>query len=168
MWQTLDNGKNPNAPSQPAQGSNSLSAQLRTTPEQATIGRSLVIKGEIIGSESLYIDGKVEGTITLTDNRVTVGRNGNVAANITAKELVIMGKVRGNVTVSDRLDIRAEGTMTGDVVAHRLSIEDGAFFKGSVDLKRSEQKLNADAAKSAKPEVTHPQPLGLGATAGKS
>lgn len=168
MWQTLDNPKNQNSSSQPAQNSNSLASQLRTPSEQATIGRSLVIKGEIVGSESLYIDGKVEGTITLTDNRVTIGRNGNVTANINAKEVVVMGKLHGNVQVNDRVDIRAEGTMTGDVVAHRLSIEDGAFFKGSVDLKRSEQKLNADAAKSAKPDATQAQPIAASAGVGKA
>jgi cytoskeletal protein CcmA (bactofilin family) len=79
-----------------------------------------------------------------------------------------MGKLHGNVQVNDRVDIRAEGTMTGDVVAHRLSIEDGAFFKGSVDLKRSEQKLNADAAKSAKPDPTHAQPFAASAGVGKA
>jgi cytoskeletal protein CcmA (bactofilin family) len=165
MWQTLDNNKNPQSSNPPAQNANSLATQLRTTAEQATIGRSLVIKGEVSGSEPLYIDGRVEGTITLTDNRVTIGRNGSVAANVTAKEVVVMGKLHGNVTVSDRVDIRAEGALTGDVVAHRLSIEDGAYFKGSVDLKKSEQKINADAAKHAKPE---PSSMALPAAAGKA
>ncbi len=87
------------------------------TGEQATIGKSLVIKGEVTGSESLYIDGKVEGSINLSGNRVTVGRNGQVAANITAREIVVLGKVRGNVTASDRVDIRSEGSLTGDVTA---------------------------------------------------
>ena len=79
------------------------------------------------------------------------------------------GKLHGNVNVSDRVDIRAEGALTGDVVAHRLSIEDGAFFKGSVDLKKSEQKLNSDAAKNAKPEPAqnHSQPQAMSAAAGK-
>lgn len=169
MWQTLDKTQNSSS-SQPAQNSNSLATQLRTTAEQATIGRSLVIKGEISGSETLYIDGRIEGTINLNDNRVTIGRNGNVTANVNAKEVVVMGKLHGNVIVTDRVDIRAEGSLSGDVVAHRLSIEDGAYFKGSVDLKRSEQKLNADAAKSAKPDVAHaqPQPLAMGAVAGKA
>jgi cytoskeletal protein CcmA (bactofilin family) len=165
MWQTLDNNKNSQSSNPPAQNSNSLATQLRTTAEQATIGRSLVIKGEVSGSEPLYIDGRVEGTITLQDNRVTIGRNGSVAANVTAKEVVVMGKLQGNVTVSDRVDIRAEGALTGDVVAHRLSIEDGAYFKGSVDLKKSEQKINADAAKHAKPE---PSSMALPAAAGKA
>ncbi|HVO63462.1 MAG TPA: polymer-forming cytoskeletal protein [Terriglobales bacterium] len=169
MWQTLDNSK-PQTPSQAAQNSNSLATQLRTTAEQATIGRSLCIKGEISGSESLFIDGKVEGTINLTDNRVTIGRNGDVKANVTAKEVVVMGKLHGNVAVTDRVDIRAEGALSGDVVAHRLSIEDGAYFKGSVDLKRSEQKINAEAAKTVKTDTSHsqPQPMTMGATAGKA
>jgi cytoskeletal protein CcmA (bactofilin family) len=104
--------------------------------DQATIGKSLVIKGEVTGSESLYIDGRVEGSIHLPGNRVTVGRNGVVAANITARETVILGKVRGNVTATDRVDIRNEGSLTGDVVAQRISIEDGAFFKGGIDIRK--------------------------------
>ena len=106
------------------------------TGEQATIGKSLVIKGEVTGSESLYIDGKVEGSISLAGNRVTVGRNGQVAANITAREVVVLGKVRGNVHASDRVDIRSEGSLTGDVAAARISIEDGAFFKGGIDIRK--------------------------------
>ncbi|PYX86481.1 MAG: cell shape determination protein CcmA [Acidobacteria bacterium] len=171
MWQTLDNSKNsPNSAPQPAANTNpnSLSTQLRTTAEQATIGRSLVIKGELSGSEPLYIDGRVEGTINLIDNRVTIGRNGSVAANVNAKEVVVMGKLHGNVTVTDRVDIRAEGALTGDVIAHRLSIEDGAFFKGSVDLKKSEQKMNSDAAKP-KHEPSHStQPMAMTAAANKT
>src|SRR5512141_3344350 len=89
--------------------------------DQATIGKSLVIKGEVTGSESLYIDGRVEGSINLPGNRVTVGRNGVVNANITAREVVVTGKVRGNMTASDRVDIRNEGSLTGDVVAQRIS-----------------------------------------------
>jgi cytoskeletal protein CcmA (bactofilin family) len=107
-----------------------------TPGDQATIGKSLIIKGELSGSESLYIDGKVEGAITLPGNRVTVGRNGQVAANIVAREVVVLGKVRGNVQASDRVDIRSEGSLTGDVVAARISIEDGAFFKGGIDIRK--------------------------------
>jgi len=113
--------------------------------EQATIGKSLVIKGEVSGSESLYIDGRVEGSINLAGNRVTVGRNGVVAANINAREIVVLGKVRGNLVASDRVDIRSEGSLTGDVVAQRISIEDGAFFKGGIDIRKPGQKTNGDA-----------------------
>jgi cytoskeletal protein CcmA (bactofilin family) len=108
--------------------------------EQATIGKGLFVKGEINGSESLFVDGKVEGSISLPGNRVTVGRNGQVAASITAREIVILGKVRGNISASDRVDIRAEGALTGDVTAARISIEDGAFFKGGIDIKKVDAK----------------------------
>jgi cytoskeletal protein CcmA (bactofilin family) len=118
-----------------------------STADQATIGKSLVIKGEVTGSESLYIDGRVEGSINLAGNRVTVGRNGVVAANINAREIVVLGKVRGNLTASDRVDIRSDGSLTGDVVAARISIEDGAFFKGGIDIRKagqSSQKPNGE------------------------
>ncbi len=117
--------------------------------EQATIGKSLVIKGEVTGSESLYIDGKIEGTISLAGNRVTVGRNGQVSANITAREIVVLGKVRGNMTASDRVDIRSEGSLTGDVAAQRISIEDGAFFKGGIDIRKPDAVKTAEAPKPA-------------------
>jgi cytoskeletal protein CcmA (bactofilin family) len=120
--------------------------------EQATIGKSLVVKGEVSGSESLYIDGKVEGAINLPGNRVTIGRNGQVAANISAREVVVLGKVRGNCQASDRVDIRSEGSLTGDVIAARISIEDGAFFKGGIDIR----KPGADA-KGGTPAAT-PEP----------
>jgi cytoskeletal protein CcmA (bactofilin family) len=110
------------------------------TLEQATIGRTLVIKGEVSGAESLYIDGRVEGTISIPDNRITVGRNGHVAANVSAKEVVIMGKVHGNVQCTDRLDIRSEGSLTGDVITHRISIEEGAILKGGVEGRTSDKK----------------------------
>lgn len=115
-----------------------------STADQATIGKSLVIKGEVTGSESLYIDGRVEGSINLAGNRVTVGRNGVVAANINAREIVVLGKVRGNLTASDRVDIRSDGSLTGDVVAARISIEDGAYFKGGIDIRKAGQKVNGE------------------------
>lgn len=107
-------------------------------PEQASIGKSLVIRGEVQGAESLYIEGRVEGTINLSGSatRVTVGRAGVVAADLNAREIVIMGKVSGNLVAGDRVDIRNEGWLTGNVVTHRINIEDGAFFKGSVDIRK--------------------------------
>lgn len=110
----------------------------------------MTVKGEISGSESLFIDGKVEGTINLSGNRVTVGRNGQVAANISAREIVVLGKIRGNVVATDRVDIRSEGALTGDVSAARISIEDGAFFKGGIDIRKPEAK----AGSPAQPSVT--------------
>ena len=79
----------------------------------------------------------MEGSINLSGNRVTIGRNGVVAANINAREIVVLGKVRGNLTASDRVDIRSDGSLTGDVVAARISIEDGAFFKGGIDIRKA-------------------------------
>ena len=131
-----------NTPSRPA---------AAATGEQATIGKGLTIKGEINGSESLYIDGKVEGSVNLPGNRVTVGRNGQVAASITAREIVVLGKVRGNVTATDRVDIRAEGSLSGDVAAARISIEDGAFFKGGIDIRKPEGKQAAVVAPTPEP-----------------
>ncbi len=127
-----------------------------STADQATIGKSLVIKGEVTGSESLYIDGRVEGSINLAGNRVTVGRNGVVAANINAREIVVLGKVRGNLTASDRVDIRSDGSLTGDVVAARISIEDGAFFKGGIDIRKGGQKVNG-VEEAAKPAASAPE-----------
>src|SRR5438034_2268073 len=124
-----------------------VSTTTTTTADQATIGKSLVIKGEVTGSESLYIDGRVEGSINLAGNRVTVGRNGVVSANINAREIVVLGKVRGNLTASDRVDIRSDGSLTGDGVAARISIEDGAFFKGGIDIRKAGQKPNGEEAK---------------------
>ena len=130
-----------------------------TSPiEQATIGRTVVIKGEVSGNESLYIDGRVEGSVTFKDHRVTVGRNGVVQANISAREVVIMGKVTGNVECSDRVDIRSEGTLTGDVVSARISVEDGAMLRGSVQLNPTEQKQ----------DKSHDAPKAMGAAAGKN
>lgn len=153
MWKPNQTGPTspstpePARPTPPSSSPNSLEGAARPTVpgaaatvvptgEQATIGKSLIIKGEVSGSESLYIDGKVEGAINLPGNRVTVGRNGQVAANIIAREVVVLGKVRGNVQASDRVDIRSEGSLTGDVAAARISIEDGAFFKGGIDIRK--------------------------------
>ena len=130
-----------------------------TSPiEQATIGRTLVIKGEVSGNESLYIDGRIEGTLTFKDHRVTVGRNGVVTANISAREVVIMGKVTGNVECGDRVDIRSEGSLTGDIVSQRISVEDGALLRGSVQLTPTEQKQDKSSD----------TPKAFGAAAGKS
>src|SRR5258706_13486981 len=90
--------------------------QATSPMDQANIGRSLVIKGEVTGAEALFIDGRVEGKITFPENRVTIGRNGNVTANITAKQVVIMAKGHGNVECEDRLDIRSEGLLEAAVM----------------------------------------------------
>src|SRR6476661_8040879 len=123
----------PTQSSEPTPVAAPRNAVLNNT-EQATIGKSLVIKGEVTGSESLYIDGRVEGSVNLPGNRVTVGRN---------------GQVQGNVTASDRVDIRNEGSLGGDVVCQRISIEDGAWFKGSIDIRKPGAKEMNGTSKEA-------------------
>jgi cytoskeletal protein CcmA (bactofilin family) len=130
------------------QPSDSQKSQIPSNPlktasapvEQATIGGSVVIKGEVSGTESLYVDGRIEGTVNFAGSRVTIGRNGSVAANISAREVAILGKVQGNIQCADRLDIRSEGSLTGDVVTQRISVEDGAVLKGSVQVRAVEHK----------------------------
>jgi cytoskeletal protein CcmA (bactofilin family) len=139
-----------------------------TKGNHATISKGLFFKGEITGSESLFIDGKVEGAINLPGSRVTVERNGQVGANIFAREIVVLGKVRGNLSASDRVDIHAEGALTGDVSAARVSIEDGAYFKGGIDIRKkggtdTRKKEDIDTRKKEgigirKPEIK-PAPL---------
>ena len=148
MWKPTQNGPaTPNTTPEPARplppppaAAEPVNRAPVSAGDQATIGKGLYIKGEITGTESLFIDGKVEGSISLPGNRVTIGRNGQVAASVTAREIVILGKVRGNVSATDRVDIRAEGALTGDVAAARISIEDGAFFKGGIDIRKPDAK----------------------------
>jgi cytoskeletal protein CcmA (bactofilin family) len=112
------------------------------------------IKGEITGSESLLIDGIAEGSINLPENQVTVGYNGHVTADITARDVVVLGKVFGNVTALNRLDIHAESAVTGNIVAGRLTIEEGAYFKGSVDILKNMTNLEIEA-KTSRELVEH-------------
>ncbi len=142
--------------------SSTLSSQ-----DQASIGKSLVIKGEVTGSESLFIDGRVEGAITLPGNRVSVGRNGTVSANITAREVVVMGKVKGNLTASDRVEIRNEGSLIGDVIAQRIVIEDGAYFKGGIDIRKPGQKPEEREGKEGG-KMEPASTTGAGATAARA
>jgi cytoskeletal protein CcmA (bactofilin family) len=143
-----------NVPAEPTPAPAPRNAVINSQ-ESATIGKSLIIKGEVTGSEALYIDGRVEGAINLAGHRVTIGRNGQVQANISAKEVVILGKVKGNLTASDRVDIRNEGSLTGDVVCQRISIEDGAYFKGGIDIRKAGLKDMNGAAKTE--TVSEPQ-----------
>jgi len=113
--------------------------------ELATIGKSVVIKGELSGSEDLYIDGRVEGSIDLRNSNLTVGPNGDVKASISAKAIVIQGKVDGSLTASDRLDLRKSAIVTGDLTTQRISIEEGAFLKGKIDLQKEAGKGTASS-----------------------
>jgi len=150
-------------PGSPASNPNAYNPiKTVTAPvDQSTIGRTLSIKGEISGTEALYVDGKIEGKITMPDSRVTVGRNGKVDASIQAKEVVVMGKVTGNIECSDRVDIRSEGSVHGDISTVRISVEDGASLKGGIQV-RSEGKQNG------KQESKQEQAKAMGAAAGNA
>ncbi|HWG21804.1 MAG TPA: polymer-forming cytoskeletal protein [Terracidiphilus sp.] len=125
-----------------------------SSAEQAVLSQGIVVRGEISGVDSLYIDGTVEGAIHIPGERVTVGRHGMVtagsmgtrAACITAREIVIMGTVTGNIVATERVHVRAEGSLTGDMNTARVSIEDGAYFRGGIDIRREEAHVPTPAA----------------------
>jgi cytoskeletal protein CcmA (bactofilin family) len=106
----------------------------------AQIGKSVVIKGELSGSEDLYVDGQVEGSIALKDHSLTVGPNGQVKANIEAKGIVVQGKLEGNLRASDRVDLRKSAVVAGDIVTQRISIEEGAYLRGKIDIQGKAEK----------------------------
>lgn len=119
----------------------------------AIIGKSVVLKGQIYGREDLTIDGEVEGTVELQEHRLTIGPNGKVVATIKAREIVVLGTVHGNVEAREKIDIRKEAKVIGDIRTARIVIEDGAYFKGSIDIVRAEApKPAAQPAAAPKPQ----------------
>src|SRR5947208_2686830 len=126
------------------------------------IGKSVVIKGELNGSEDLTIEGHVEGTIQLKDHVLTIGPNGRIKAQVFAKAVIVLGEVTGNVTASDKVDIRDNGSVDGDLIAPRVAIAEGAHFRGSVDMQR---KATPQGAKAG-PQAASQQPQGQSSTQG--
>jgi cytoskeletal protein CcmA (bactofilin family) len=120
-----------------------FNAPATSTPSAPTarglscLGASLEIKGKISGEEDLQIDGKVEGSVALQGQRLTVGRSGQLNSEVHAREVVVFGKVQGNLRASDRVEIKKDGSVTGDITTSRISIEDGAYFKGRIEIDRS-------------------------------
>jgi cytoskeletal protein CcmA (bactofilin family) len=108
------------------------------TAEFAHIGKSVIVKGELTGSEDLYVDGQVEGSIDLQGNNLTVGPNGQIRANVTAKGVIVQGKLEGNIHATERVDFRKSAIAVGDVITQRVAIEEGAYFKGKVDIGKPE------------------------------
>lgn len=115
----------------------------------ARIGKTVVIRGEVKGSEDLIIDGHVEGTVTLSENRLTIGPNANVKADLSAKDVLILGQVRGNIVATGRVELRAGCAVEGDVRALRLAVEDNAVFRGKVDLTQGAKAPDAAAGAAA-------------------
>jgi cytoskeletal protein CcmA (bactofilin family) len=133
----------------------------------ATIGKAVKVIGQIFTKEDLYVDGDVEGTIESQDNKVTIGPNGRVQAGIRAREVVILGQVQGNVEAADKVDIRKDAKLVGDIVTSRISIEDGALFKGSIDIRKAEPKPSAGPAIVASaPSMPAPVPMATPVGAG--
>jgi len=133
--------------------------------DMVNIGKSVVIKGELSGSEDLTIEGHVEGRIDLKDNVLTIGPNGKIKAEVFAKSVVVLGEVTGNVTASEKVDIRDNGSVDGDIASPRVAIAEGAHFRGSVDMQRAGQKAQqpqqqqkpATAPTSGQPQAQNPQ-----------
>ena len=117
--------------------------------DKVNIGKSVVIKGELSGSEDLTIEGNVEGKIELRENILTIGPNGKIRAEVFAKAVVVLGEVVGNVTASEKVDIRDNGSVDGDIISPRVAIAEGAHFRGSVDMQRAGAKPGAPAAAAA-------------------
>ena len=113
------------------------------------IGKSIVVKGELSGNEDLRVEGRVEGKIDLTQNLLTVGESGKVKAQIFAKTVVIIGEVLGNVTAVEKVSIQEKGVVDGDISSPRVAIAEGAHFRGSIDMRRSESAKPAVAAAAA-------------------
>src|SRR5256714_9521489 len=130
----------PPAPQPPAPAPAATSPRPETSHHMekdiVNIGKSVVIKGELNGSEDLTVEGHVEGTIQLKDHVLTIGPNGKIKAQVFAKSVIVLGEVTGNVTASDKVDIRDNGSVDGDIVSPRVAIAEGAHFRGSVDMQR--------------------------------
>ena len=125
-----------------------------TAGDMAHIGKSVVIKGELSGSEDLYVDGEVEGTIELRGHSLTVGPNGRVRAHVHARNVVVQGKINGNIQASERVELRGSANVTGDISTQRIAVEDGAFFKGSIEVQREARpEPKAESKPEVKPEV---------------
>ncbi len=156
----------PPKPQQPSRPAATAAPAAPVTPKavadnargQAMIGKSLKIKGAVTGHEDLYVDGEIEGTVELVENSLTIGPNGNVNADVTARDITVLGKLTGNVRAGERIEIRKTGSLEGDLTTTRIVIEDGAVFRGSIDIVKPDQAGKptptkpAAVAPAAKPE----------------
>ena len=177
MWKRDEAPKPAGSPSQPAHTPAAPGTGLSTadtvrpqpidTPrgleKTVNIGKSVIIKGELNGSEDLTIEGQVEGKIELRQNVLTIGPNGKIKAQIFAKSVIILGEVTGNVTASEKVDIRDNGSVDGDITAPRVAIAEGAHFRGSIDMQRAGGKQAE--TKDAKAEQKAPAPAAPAAPA---
>jgi cytoskeletal protein CcmA (bactofilin family) len=134
----------------------------RIERDLVNIGKSVVIKGELSGSEDLTIEGQVEGKIELKENALTIGANGRIRAQVFAKTVIVLGEVSGNISASEKVDIRDGGSVDGDIISPKVAIAEGAHFRGSVDMQKkggmpqtkAESSAKAEPAKSVAPAPT--------------
>src|SRR5947209_7363374 len=155
MWNKREEPPQPAPRPTPPVAQNPVEVRKETTPVatnpfkapepdargSASIGKAVKINGQIFSKEDLYVDGDVEGTIELAENKLTIGPSGRVQAGIKAREVVVLGAIQGNVEAMDKLDIRKDAKLVGDIKTARIIIEDGAYFKGSIDIvKQTESK----------------------------
>ncbi|HEV8041558.1 MAG TPA: polymer-forming cytoskeletal protein [Bryobacteraceae bacterium] len=150
-----------NPPMSTAPASSHHSPEMRGP---AVIGKSVMIKGQIFSREDLTIDGEIDGSVELQEHRLTVGPHGKLQAGVKAREIVVLGTIHGNVEASDKIDIRKDAKLVGDIKTARIVIEDGAYFKGSIDIARPEISKPA-AVPTPKPVVATPAPAANAAAA---
>jgi cytoskeletal protein CcmA (bactofilin family) len=133
--------------------------QAPVEKQHSMIGKSIVVKGEITATDPLYVYGRVEGTIKAPTQRVTIGKEGKLKASVSAREVIVIGEVNGNVDGSHRVEVRAEGSLTGDLAAERILIEDGAIVKGKIDVRMAatNNKVQADEHADSTEEETEPE-----------
>jgi cytoskeletal protein CcmA (bactofilin family) len=138
----------PPAPSEPAKEAipmSTLPSPRSENSHNAVLGKSVIVKGQIISREDLTIDGEVEGTVELHEHRLTIAANGRVKASVKARELVVLGTIQGDVETTDKIEIRKDAKLVGDIKTARIVIEDGAYFKGNIDIVRPEAARPAPA-----------------------
>jgi cytoskeletal protein CcmA (bactofilin family) len=126
-----------------------LRPSASSVSSSARLGASLHVKGEISGHEDLLVDGSVEGLIQLEDRKLTVGASAKVSADVVAREVVVYGNVKGNLRARDRIEIKKDGSVVGDLTTARIMIEDGAYFKGSIEIDKTADAGQADSSKPA-------------------
>ncbi len=144
-------------PGAPIRPGNAIPAMRPSTPNSrdvACLGATLVVKGDISGSEDLQIDGTVEGSISLQSQRLTVGHTAHLNSEIVAREVVVYGKVEGNLRVRDRVEIKKDSSVMGDITTARISIEDGAYFKGRIEIDRANQPVPEEPNRVGVPVAT--------------
>jgi cytoskeletal protein CcmA (bactofilin family) len=171
MWNKRrdEDVRQPSAPAPPQMDASREPAAAPGTPAKpvtaeairgvAAIGKSVIIKGQILSREDLYLDGEMEGTVDVPDHRLTIGAHAKLQASIRAREVVVLGSVNGNVEALEKIDIRKDAKLIGDIKTGGIIIEDGAYFKGSIDIVRPSQA--ATQAKPAQPPQTQAAPAGV-------